>query len=177
MPQNPPDIFLNPEDLCENWLEIKAFNRAENPRFSIAAFNFFVKDCIERPWHLDTDYLIFGYTLNKGTGIFRIKDLWLKKIWEITKPMKSWPLTVKTCNGLPREIRPCAWYATRTNTKVFESLEDFLSALEAAIFFNPETNYLASRWRNKFLKSYFNHYGYEIKIPHWENIKHKYKII
>ena len=176
MPQTPPDIFLNPEDLQSNWLEIKAFNRSDNPRFSIAVFDFFVEDCIEQPWHLDTDYLIFGYNLDKETGILRIKDLWLKKIWEITKPMLHWPLTVKTSCGVPREIRPCTWYAAKTNTKVFESLEDFLSALEAAIIQNPEKSYKGSHWRKKFLKSYFKHYGYEIEIPKWEDIKYKYKI-
>ncbi|MBR2209183.1 MAG: NgoBV family restriction endonuclease [Synergistaceae bacterium] len=174
LPQTPPDIYLNPKNLRSNWLEIKAFNRADNPRFSIAAFDFFVEDCIRRPWHLDADYLIFGYSMNIETGNLRIQDLWLKKIWEITKPMKQWPLTIKTYNEMPVEIRPCTWYATKTKTKVFESLEDFLSALEAPIFQNPGTHAKASRWRNRFLKSYQKHYGHEIKIPKWEEIKHKY---
>ena len=174
LPQTPPDIYLNPKNLRSDWLEIKAFNRADNPRFSIAAFNFFVEDCVRRPWHLDADYLIFGYSMNVETGDLKIKDLWLKKIWKITKPMSRWPLTVKTSNGLALEIRPCTWYATRTNTKVFESLEDFLSALEATIFQNPETHTKASHWRNRFLKSYKKHYGHEIEIPKWDDIKHKY---
>lgn len=177
LPHNPPDIYLNPENLQSNWLEIKAFNRADNPRFSIATFNFFVEDCIKRPWHLDADYLIFGYNMDAKTGELRIKDLWLKKIWEITKPMTKWPLTVKTYNGLPTEIRPCTWYAVRTKTKVFESLEDFLSALEATIFQNPETQSKASVWRYRFLKNYRKHYGHEIKIPRWEKIERKYKFL
>lgn len=171
----PPDIYLNPKDLRSNWLEIKAFNRSNNPRFSIADFNFFVEDCIRRPWHLEADYLIFGYVMNEDTGAIGIKDLWLKKIWEITKPMSRWPLTVKTSGNSIREIRPCCWYASRTNVKTFESLEDFLSALEAVIFQNPETRPKASQWRGKFLKSYEKHYGHEIEIPYWNEIKYKYK--
>jgi len=174
LPQQPPDIYLNPKNLRSDWLDIKAFNREDNPRFSIAVFDFFVEDCIKRPWHLDTDYLIFGYTINKETGDIKIKDLWLKKIWEITKPMRKWPLTLKITNGLAQEIRPCTWYATKTDTKVFESLEDFLSAFEAAIFQNPETRPEAPQWRKNFLKNYAKHYGREIKIPKWENIKEKY---
>ncbi|MBR1486229.1 MAG: NgoBV family restriction endonuclease, partial [Synergistaceae bacterium] len=174
LPQNSPDIYLNPKNLRTNWLEIKAFNRADNPRFSIAAFNFFVEDCIKRPWHLYADYLIFGYNMNIETGDFKIKDLWLKKIWEITKPMKKWPLTVKTNGGSIREIRPCTWYAERTKIKVFENLGDFLSSLEAAIFQNPDTQNKAFTWRETFLKNYKNYYGYEIKIPKWNDIKYKY---
>ena len=173
--QKPPDIYLNPKNLRSDWLEIKAFDRSQNPRFSIAAFDFFMEDCIRRPWHLDADYLIFGYVLNEENGDLRIKDLWLKKIWEITKPMSRWPLTVKTSSDSAREIRPCCWYASKTDVKVFESLEDFLSAFEAALFQNPGTRPKASRWREKFLKSYKKHYGYEIEIPNWEEIKHKYK--
>ena len=173
--QKPPDIYLNPKNLRSGWLEIKAFNRSENPRFSIAAFDFFMEDCIRRPWHLDADYLIFGYVLNEETGDLRIEDLWLKKIWEITKPMSHWPLTVKTHGSSAHEIRPCCWYASRTDTKVFESLEDFLSAFDAAILQNPKTHSKASQWRERFLKSYKNHYGFEIEIPKWSEIRHKYK--
>ena len=175
LPQKPPDIYLNPRNLRSNWLEIKAFNRDETPRFSIATFNFFVEDLIRRPWHLDADYLIFGYVLDDETGDLIIKDLWLKKIWEITKPMFNWPLTVKIKNGILREIRPCTWYAYKTHTKVFESLEDFLAAFEATIYQNPGTRSKARSWREKFLKSYRKHYGREIEIPYWEDISAKYK--
>ena len=174
LPQRPPDIYLNPGNLRSDWLEIKAFNRNDSPRFSIAAFNFFLEDTIRRPWHLDADYLIFGYTMNTETGDLKIKDLWLKKIWEITKPMSEYSLTVKTANGICKEIRPCTWYANRSGVKVFESLEDFLSAFEEAIFQNPETRPKAARWRNRFLKSYLKHYGCEINIPKWNEIKYKY---
>ena len=175
LPQKSPDIYLNPKNLRQDWLEIKAFNRSDNPRFSIATFNFFVEDCVRRPWHLDADYLIFGYSMDTETGGLKIKDLWLKKIWEITKPMTKWPLTVKTRNNEAVEIRPCTWYATKTSTKVFESLEDFLAALEASIYQNPETRSKSSRWRNRFLKNYKKHYGRSIDFPKWDEIKYKYK--
>ena len=175
LPQKSPDIYLNPKNLRGDWLEVKAFNRIDNPRFSIAVFDFFVEDCVRRPYHLDADYLIFGYEMDTETGELKIKDLWLKKIWEITKPMTKWPLTVKTSCGSAVEIRPCTWYATKTKTKVFETLEDFLAALEAAVFQNPDTRPKAYRWRERFLKNYEKHYGKKIKFPIWDEIKNKYK--
>lgn len=177
LPHRPPDIYLNKKNLRQNWLEIKAFNRADNPRFSIGVFEFFARDLIERPWHLDADYLIFGYVVNEETGMLKISDLWLKKIWEITKAMSTWPLTVQLRNGVINEIRPCNWYSTRTRTKVFECLEDFLSAFRESLYRNSKTRFYAPRWEKKFKKAYKEHYGREIFIPRWQEIKNKYRII
>ena len=171
----PPDIYLNPNNLRERWLEIKAFNREDSPRFSIANFNFFVEEIIKRPWHLYADYLIFGYTMDTEKNYITIQDLWLKKIWEITKTMSDWPLTVQIKNGAVNEIRPCTWYTYRTKTKVFECLEDFLSAFEETLYENPETHDYAVQWRKKFKKSYTEYYGKDIKIPKWEDIRLKYR--
>ncbi|MBQ6776395.1 MAG: NgoBV family restriction endonuclease [Synergistaceae bacterium] len=173
IPQMPPDIYLNTEDFHKDWLEVKAFNCANSPRFSIADFNFFVRDLIERPWHLDADYLIFGYEMSEA-GDLKISGVWLKKIWEITKVMTKWPLTVQVRGGVINEIRPCSWYAHRTSTKVFESLEDFLSAFEQAIYKNPATSHYAPRWRSRFTRAYQKYYGKEILIPDWESIRPKY---
>lgn len=170
----PPDIFLDPWDLTRGWLEVKAFNRDDTPRFSIAYFSTFMNELIERPWHLDTDYLIFGYVMDEETGVIKIKDLWLKKIWEITKPMNSWPLTVHFKNHSLNEIRPCKWFAERGSYKVFESVEDFLSAFEETLYQNPDTHRAAAQWRNKFCRSYKKYYGQEIIIPRWDHLKKKY---
>ena len=174
IPQMPPDIYLNKKNLRKDWLEIKAFNCADNPRFSIAAFEFFARDLIERPWHLDADYLIFGYVLNDATGMLRISDIWLKKIWEITKTMAEWPLTVQFRNGTANEIRPCNWYARRTGSKVFDCLEDFLSAFRESLYMDSKMYCRASQWEKKFKRAYKNYYGKEIFMPLWKNIKHKY---
>lgn len=48
-----------------------------------------------KPYHFDTDFLIFGYAMDEQTCDVVIKDLWLKKIWEITKTMDNWPITVQ----------------------------------------------------------------------------------
>lgn len=104
--QMPPDVYLNPEDHTKNLLEIKAFNRESSPAFDIADFKAFVNELIEKPYHLDTDFLIFGYAMDEQTGDVVIKDLWLKKIWEITKTMDNWPITVQYKNGILQKMRP-----------------------------------------------------------------------
>ncbi len=176
-PQRPPDIYLNKKNLRKDWLEIKAFNKADNPRFSIAAFDFFARDLIERVWHLDADYLIFGYVMNEKTGLLKISDVWLKKIWEITKAMSDWPLTVQFKNGIVNEIRPCNWYTMRTGIKVFECLEDFLSAFRESLYKNSRTHKYAPEWEKKFKRAYEKYYGKEIFIPRWEDTEQKYKAI
>ena len=175
--QMPPDVFLCPEDHTKNLLEIKAFNREGNPGFDIADFKAFVKELIEHPYHLQTDFLIFGYIMDAETGDVIVKDLWLKKIWEITKTMDSWPITVQYKNGILQKMRPGNWFSTkaRGNSKVFESLTDYLSAFEETIYQNPETHADAAQWKNRFKRSYKNHYGVDIDFPKWDDIKNKYR--
>lgn len=172
--QMPPDVFLDPDDLTKNLLEIKAFNREAAPGFDIADFKAFVNELIEKPYHLDTDYLIFGYVMDEATGDVIIKDLWLKKIWEITKTMSSWPITVQYKNNTLNKMRPGNWYSTKSNSKVFESKEDYLAAFEETIYQNPDTRSQAAQWKNKFKRSYKNHYGVDIDFPKWDEIKSKY---
>lgn len=137
--QMPPDIFLDSDNLTHNLLEVKAFNREGSPGFDIADFKAFVNELIEKPYHIDTDFIIFGYIMDKETGDVIVKDLWLKKIWEITKPMNNWPITVQYKNNILQKMRPGNWFTTRRNAKVFESKEDYLAAFEETIYQNPET--------------------------------------
>ena len=172
--QMPPDIFLNAADHSKNLLEIKAFNRESSPAFDIADFKAFVPELIEKPYYLDTDFLIFGYKMDTETGDVVVKDLWLKKIWEITRPMENWPITVQYKNGLVQKMRPGVWYSTRSKFKLFESKEDYLAAFEETIYQNPETRSQGAQWKNRFKRSFRNYYGYDIEFPKWDEIKHRY---
>ena len=172
--QMPPDIFLNRRDLTTGWLEVKAFNYNDSPRFSIAEFRTFANELIERPYHLEADYLIFGYVMNEETGRVKIQDIWLKKIWEITKAMSTWPLTVQFKNQVLHELRPCKWFSERQNGRVFDCVEDFLSAFEETVYQNPDTRFLSSQWKNNFRRAYKKHYGSDINFPKWDEIKYKY---
>ena len=175
--QLPPDIYLNLADPTKDWLEIKAFNREVSPAFDIADFKAFTHELISKPYHLDTDYLIFGYIMDDDTGDVIVKDLWLKKIWEITRPMESWPITVQYKNGVLQKMRPGVWYPTsgrKSKFKNYECKEDYLAAFEETVYQCSETHNQGAQWRNKFKRSYKNHYGVDIDFPRWDNIKEKY---
>lgn len=172
--QMPPDIFLCPEDHSLNLLEIKAFNRQASPAFDIADFKAFTKELIEKPYHIYTDFLIFGYTMDENTGDVTVKDVWLKKIWEITRPMDTWPITVQYKNNRLQKMRPATWYSDRCKFKTFDSVEDYLAAFEETVYQNPETRTDASQWKNRFCRSYQNHYGTSISFPRWDDIKENY---
>ena len=172
--QMPPDVYLNIEDTTKDRLEIKAFNREASPAFDIADFKAFVNELIEHPYHLDTDFLIFGYKMDESTGDVTVSDVWLKKLWEITRPMDDWPITVQYKNGILHKMRPGNWYTKKGKFKVYESLEDYLAAFEETIYQNSETRQYASQWKNRFKRSYKNYYGKEIYFPRWDDIKEKY---
>ena len=113
----------------------------------------FVNGLIEKPCHLDTDYLIFGYIMDSNSGNVVINDLWL---------------------NILHKIRPGNWFSERSGGKVFGCAEDFLAAFEETVYQNVETRQYASQWRNKFRKSYRKHYGEDIDFPRWDDIRHKY---
>ena len=173
--QMPPDIFLDIDDTTHDLLEVKAFNIEGSPGFDIADFKAFVKELLLKPYHLDTNFLIFGYTMDETSGDVTVERLWLKKIWEITKPMDNWPITLQYKNGRVQKMRPGNWFSTRARGKTFESLEDYLAAFEETVFQNPETRPQSAQWKNEFCKSYYEYYGISLDIPRWNDIKQKYE--
>lgn len=176
--QMPPDFFLNPDDRTKNLLEVKAFNRSSGPGFDIADFRMYEEEIIEKPYMLDVDYLIFGYDMS-DEGIVTIKDVWIKKVWEITRRMKDWPINLQIKDKVVHKIRPGIWYAedwSRTDYKPFESLEDFISAIEETVYQNPKTHNDAGAWKSSFLKRYKQATGIDLEIPRWNEIKDKYDL-
>lgn len=171
--QMPPDVYLVPDDHSTGLLEIKAFNRESSPAFDIADFKAFTRELINKPYFLDTDFLIFGYRMYDNGDVI-IEDVWLKKIWEITRPSEKWPVNVQYKNDIVHKIRPATWYSIRNSYPVFESKIDFLSAFEEMVFQNPETHSDGGQWANKFKRSYRNHYGEDISFPRWNDIKGRY---
>ena len=172
--QMPPDFFLNSDDRTKDLLEVKAFNRSASPGFDIADFRMYEEEIIEKPYMLDVDYLIFGYCMDSG-GIVTVKDLWLKKVWEITRRMDGWAVNLQVKQGVVHKIRPGAWYSTQKgNIPMFVCLEDFISAIEETVYQNPKTHDNAATWKKNFIASYERHYGKKIIIPRWSEIEHKY---
>lgn len=173
--QMPPDFYLNSDNLKTGLLEVKAFNRSASPGFDIADFRMYEEEIIEKPYMLDVDYLIFGYDMSDD-GIVTIKDLWIKKVWEITRCMQNWALNLQVKQGVVHKIRPGVWYSTqRVSFPMFTCLEDFISAIEETVYQNPKTHNEAANWKNNFLASYKRHYGIQLSIPRWSDIVGKYR--
>ncbi len=175
--QMPPDFFLNPDDLTKDLLEVKAFNRSASPAFDIADFRAYQREIVEQPYMLYADYLIFGYDMDDN-GIVTIKDLWLKKVWEITRRMENWPLNLQVKNNVVQKIRPGVWYSTRPRDfMIFRNVEDFVSAVEQTVWQNPDTRINSANWKRQFLDSYQNFYGTRLNIPRWDDIAESYKVL
>ncbi len=174
--QMPPDFFLNPENKTEDLLEVKAFNRSASPGFDIADFRMYEEEIIEKPYMLNVDYLIFGYDMSDD-GIVTIKDVWLKKVWEITRRMEDWPINLQVKQGVVHKIRPGVWYSDRPgNIPMFTCLEDFISAIEETVYKNPKTHETAANWKKSFIDSYRKSYGVQLNIPRWQDIASKYEV-
>lgn len=134
--QEPPDFFLENGE----HLEVKVFNSDATPRFDIANFDTYTRLLLQHPERLDAHHLIFGYS--SENGLFRITDFWVKKIWEMTGSSEKNILTLQVKQQIPVNIRPKDW---RTNSAVFTSRRNFVTALDLALKkFYPE------RYRNWF---------------------------
>lgn len=163
-----------------NLVEVKAFNSEGSAGFDIADFKSYVKEIIEKPYMLHVKYLIFAYKMS-DEGVVTISDIWLKNIWEISAAMNkkaNWTIKVQYKNKQIHKIRPTAWYSTKpSKTPIFESLEDFLGALEETIFKYTETRELAnSGWKDKLIDAYYRQYGIRLIIPRWMEIEPKYRL-
>lgn len=173
--QMPPDFFLNPDDKTKNLLEVKAFNRSASPGFDIADFRMYEEEIVDKPYMLDVDYLIFGYDMSDD-GVVTVKDLWLKKVWEITRCMEDWAINLQIKQNVVHKIRPGVWYSTqRKKYPMFTCLEDFVSAIEQTVWQNPKTRDVSGTWKGRFLASYERYYGNSLIIPRWDDIADKYR--
>ena len=176
--QMPPDFFLNPNDKTEDLLEVKAFNRNGTPGFDIADFRMYASEILEKPYMLDVDYLIFGYEMSDD-GVVTIKDVWLKKVWQITRRMENYTINLQVKEGVIHKIRPGVWYSKRvTDYAIFECLEDFISAIEETTFKEPKLrSSVASTWLAVFQRNYKAWCGVELNVPRWNDIKDKYDLV
>ena len=109
--QMPPDFFLDPNDKTHNLLEVKAFYSSRAPAFDIADFRTYAGELLKKPYMLDVDYLVFSYSMS-DIGIVTITNIWLKKVWGITRAMESvstgfWPLTLQIKGRACQQNQAC----------------------------------------------------------------------
>lgn len=170
--QNPPDFWLNPDDRESGLLEVKSFYNS--PSFDIAAFMSYIKEIVEKPYRLFSDYLIIQYDMHSETGEVSIVNVWLKKVWEISAPSERFPIKTQYKNKQIVNIRPATWYSKRTIYPTFKCKEHFISALEETIFQYPETHAVATTWKRDLCENYYRKYNERLVIPRWDDIKGEY---
>lgn len=170
--QASPDFWLDPDNLDGSWVEVKCFTGS--PNFDIGNFKGYINEVIQKPWKLHSDYLLVDYDMDE-TGKVTIKDFWMKKVWEISSPMSSWPIKVQYRNGQIVNMRPAVWYSKKVDYPAFSTLEHYLAALEETIYRYPETRVSISQsWLDKLKASYKKHYGVDLNVPRWNDIKSQY---
>jgi type II restriction enzyme len=158
--QIPPDYYLG-KDNQSNFLEVKCFDYNKAPNFDVAQFDAFTRDLIEHPYRLDADYLIFGYELKDGT--LRIKDLWLKKLWDITKPSKEWPINVNVKQGIIHNIRPYNFKSMSKGFKPFRTRIEAAKAISETLKKYPNRRTRnPNSWLSKLKRAYFSSCGQEL---------------
>ena len=156
-----PDFFLSASSPHDNMLEVKAFNYYASPAFDIANYESYIASVAEKPYRLNADYLIFGYTMD-ANGQITVKEIWLKKIWQIAGTSKRFPLYTQVKRDVIYNIRPNSAFKKGLTTP-FSSKEDFLRAMYGTqVLYRGKDN--ADLWLSRLKESYYNYYHEELKI-------------
>lgn len=121
-----PDFLLEKESDSTGLLEVKTFNFSASANFDVANFEAYCDSLTTQAYRLDADYLIFGYELEMYK--FKIKNIWLKKIWEITGNSEKYPIRCQTKRSAIYNIRPVNWYSRNAEYKPFQTRLEFVTA-------------------------------------------------
>lgn len=157
-----PDIFLNTKDKKKGLLEIKTFDFDRGPGFDLANFDSYSNSLLTNSYRLDSDYLILAYQMSGS--VITIKDVWLKKIWELAGASSTYPIKVQEKKNVIYNIRPIIWFSERSKFGAFKSKEEFLKALNETRYQYPKTHHDNAHWLNKVIKNYKEHTGSNLVI-------------
>ncbi|MCO5249528.1 MAG: NgoBV family restriction endonuclease [Chitinophagales bacterium] len=157
-----PDFYLDKSNRKLGLLEVKSFDWDRGPGFDLANFDSYCNSLLTSAYRLNSDYLILAYQM-KGSEL-TIKDVWIKKIWELACPSGTYPLKVQEKKNVIYNIRPSTWYSERTKFKPFNSLEEFLSALNETRYQYPQTRHGNGHWLQNVLKNYEEHTGIKLQV-------------
>lgn len=155
-----PDFFLsNSEDV--NLLEVKSFNYNRNPAFDIANFSSYCEAIAFEPHKLFADYLIFGYDFDDNFDI-EIKDIWLKKIWEIagtTSNGKYPPLKTQVKRNMIYNIRPNSDFKHNSQGP-FQDIASFLTAIYCTLCnYHQISQQNPQLWKSNIINNLITKYG------------------
>ena len=157
-----PDFYLDKNDKKLGLLEVKSFDWDRGPGFDLANFDSYCNSLLTSAYRLDSDYLIFAYQMNGDE--LSIKNVWLKKIWELACPSGTYPLKVQEKKSVIYNIRPSTWYSEKNKFKPFNSLEEFLAALNETRYQYPQTRHTNGHWLKNVLKNYEEHTGVKLQV-------------
>jgi len=156
-----PDFYLNPKNKKTDLLEIKTFDADNGPGFDLANFDSYCKSIESEAFRLDSDYLVFAYQMDKSS--ISIKNVWLKKIWELSCPSGTFPVKVQEKKNIIYNLRPGTWYSERAKFKPFNNCFDFLTALDETRHKYPPTRSGNAHWLDNVLKNYEAQTGRTLK--------------
>lgn len=151
-----PDFFLDNNEAFKHMLEVKAFNYNATPAFDIANFESYCSSVKEKPYRLDADYLIFGYTMN-DLGDITVKKVWLHKIWQIAGTSQRFPLKTQVKRDMIYNIRPNTDFKAG-NKGPFRSKDDFLLAIYKTLVIYKGKSF-ADDWKQTLSINYKKYYG------------------
>jgi len=157
-----PDFHLDPSNKKKGLLEVKSFDWDRGPGFDLANFDSYCNSLLVDAYRLDSDYLILAYQM-LGSEI-SIKDVWLKKIWELSSKSSTYPIKVQEKKNVIYNLRPGTWYSQRSKFKPFASKEDFLSALNETRYQYPQTRHGNAHWLSNVKKNYMEHTGISLDV-------------
>jgi type II restriction enzyme len=156
-----PDFYLNIRDKKKDLLEVKVYDIKSGPGFDIANFDAYCRSLKNDAYKLNTDYLIFGYSKNEE-GTIKIEALWLKKIWEISRPSEEFAVNCQVKQDIIHALRPATWYSSRTKFKPFSSKQDFVNALYNTLIKYDKTVEDPESWIEEVKSNYKEHTGEDL---------------
>lgn len=157
-----PDFYLDANNRKKGLLEVKSFDWNRGPGFDLANFDAYCNSLLEDAYRIDSDYLILAYQMT-GSQI-AIKQVWLKKIWELSCPSGTYPIKVQEKKNVIYNLRPSTWYSNHAKYKPFQSKEAFLAALNETRYQYPQTRHANGHWLKKVLKNYEMHTGVSLEV-------------
>ncbi|MCK4782311.1 MAG: NgoBV family restriction endonuclease [Desulfobacteraceae bacterium] len=152
-----PDFLLDKNSDKKGILEIKTFDSDASPNFDVANFDAYHRSLLDHSYRLDADYMVFAYTFNDGK--LRVKEVFLRKVWEITCPSKDWPIRVQCKQKVIANIRPANWFSERATYKPFTDKMQFLEAIHKTLLKYQENSPYAREWLDKVKENYRHHMG------------------
>ena len=160
-----PDFYFS-EDNDKNLCEMKSFIGSAN--FDVANYRSYVNSIGEKPYRLNSDYIIFKYDMN-DEGDITIVDYWCKKVWEITGPAADYALKCQRKRGQIVNIRPSTWYSERAAYPAFDSLEKLLKALYQTQLSVENNTKVVNEWLQKVLDGYNAYFGTKLTAQDIKN--------